>query len=144
MAWIAPIAFVVVLLCFPRGMILVGKDVLFIGWAGVLGGLFVFGYQCFNWLKHNVWPPVPLQRGLWAIVGDDTPYWSMPSTGYLGLDEILAWALDLPFSACLIGVSFLIYIFGIYCMGMGLVRQQEREDEKRKRLSAPATPGSEG
>lgn len=54
-----------------------------------LGGLVVFGYQIYEWLRFGDWTPITLAKTLaWAGLDTDRLF-----TGWVGLDQIMTWCL---------------------------------------------------
>jgi uncharacterized protein (DUF2235 family) len=67
-------------------------------------GTAIFSYQCVDWLRSGVWPPMPLELALGAIrsIGRD----------WIGLQAIFAWFLKLP-------LVIVIYALGIFLFWIG-------------------------
>jgi hypothetical protein len=82
------------------------ESILFIIVGGlILGGVGVFFYQVYLWLKYAMWAPMPVATAL-ASMGFDY-YSSISAIRWAGIQKILTWLIDLPLSVCLIvlGVS---------------------------------------
>jgi hypothetical protein len=87
----------------------------------------VFGYQCFHWLKFGHWIPLTIADGLgWAGL-------HVQSSGWLGLDEIIWWFVDLPLSAIplVAGLGFLACSFSAFS------EEQKRRELVKRGLGGP-------
>jgi hypothetical protein len=73
------------------------------------GGLILLG-ACIKWLKTAVWEAPTLHDGLVSFFGPSMS--RVASTGYLGLDQIVNWALGSPLALWLIFVLPIIWFFG--------------------------------
>lgn len=62
------------------------KGAFWIGVVFVLIAIAVPAYQTYVWLKAGIWHPKPMS----ILFGQ------LASTGWVGVDKILAWLIDLP------------------------------------------------
>ena len=70
---------------------------------GLLGGLAVFGWQVFYWLRNGIWMQIPFYDAFAALgINFNNAY---ISNDWKGLSKILQWAMDLPLSI-MIPVAF--------------------------------------
>jgi uncharacterized protein (DUF2235 family) len=67
-------------------------------------GIAVFGYQLVEWLRTDIWHPMPLD----AAIGGIRKFGS----GWLGLQRIYDWVLALPLSILCIVIGFLVFWAG--------------------------------
>ena len=78
--------------------------------SGLLGfsAIVLIGLQCYSWLKCGTWTPIPL-----LVVLPD-----INSTGWVGLDRMIAWVIDTPlFLALAISAILTITITEAICDG---------------------------
>jgi hypothetical protein len=64
-------------------------------------GVAIFGYQLVEWLRTDVWYPMPLGQAIGGIrkIGSD----------WLGLQRVYDWVLALPLSILSIVIGFLVF-----------------------------------
>jgi hypothetical protein len=65
-------------------------------------------YQAYLWLKTGIWTPLPI-----SIVFD---YFAWPHRikGWIGLQSIIDWILDCPFSLLVFFLSFVAVILAVF------------------------------
>src|ERR1700687_3709061 len=68
----------------------------------------VLVYQAYLWLKTGIWTPLPI-----SIVFD---YFSWPHRikGWIGLQSIIDWILDCPFSLLVFLLSLVAIVIGAF------------------------------
>ena len=67
-------------------------------------GILIFGYQLVEWLRTDIWHPLPLE----AAIGGIRKFGS----GWLGLQRVYDWILALPVSILFIVIGFLMFWAG--------------------------------
>jgi uncharacterized protein (DUF2235 family) len=67
-------------------------------------GIVIFGYQLLEWLRTDIWRPMPLD----AAIGGIRQYGS----NWLGLQHVYDWVLALPLSILFIVIGFLVFWAG--------------------------------
>jgi hypothetical protein len=67
-------------------------------------GIVIFGYQLVEWLRTDIWHPMPLD----AAIGGIRQYGS----DWLGLQRVYDWVLALPLSILCIVVGFVAFWAG--------------------------------
>lgn len=78
--------------------------------VGVLVSLAALIYQSVRWLKTAVWHDVSLLDGFgWIFDRDFGSATEVVKTGWLGLDGMVVWVLDLPFWVVIIVVSYVMH-----------------------------------
>jgi hypothetical protein len=67
-------------------------------------GTVVFGYQLVEWLRTDIWHPMPLDAAIGGIrkFGSD----------WLGLQRVYDWVLALPLSILCVVIGFLVFWAG--------------------------------
>lgn len=71
--------------------------------AGILGALFVFGWQALTWLMTSVWKPISVLTALnWLHVP-----WAVFSGSWYGLHQMLG---NTPLALALLGVAVLSFL----------------------------------
>ena len=80
-----------------------------VSWSLYILGLLVtlsaigcWSYQGYLWLKKGVWLPLPVSR-----------YVSIDQTGWLGLDQVIAFVLD-------VNIGYPVMVAGVLLMGISL------------------------
>ena len=77
-------------------------------------GALTIVWQCLKWLQLAVWLPLTLRDGLVSWAGPAALSYSL-RTGYLGLDQVLRWALDSsPLALWLIVIGPVVWL--VVCM----------------------------
>jgi hypothetical protein len=81
------------------------------GWIGLLTALafaataFMFAVQAFLWLKHGTWYPASIAL---ALSWFDFDYRLLTSTSWQGVNQIVAWALELHMGVGLIVAAIIV------------------------------------
>lgn len=79
----------------------------------------IFSYQCLIWLQTAVWQSIIIWDGFrWLGLGPHPN-----SSGWLGVDEIVTWAINLPLSL----IPFLIGTFWLLIAAMALTVERENQ-----------------
>jgi hypothetical protein len=67
-------------------------------------GIVIFGYQLVEWLRSDIWHPMPLDVVLGSVrrLGAD----------WLGLQRVYDWVLALPLSMLCVAIGFLVFWAG--------------------------------
>jgi hypothetical protein len=77
------------------------------GSLSIIAALCFIAVQGINWLKFGHWPHLPLS---WAFQELDISY---PTTSWRGIQEIIDWCMDCPFSGCLFFMGLALSLIGI-------------------------------
>jgi uncharacterized protein (DUF2235 family) len=67
-------------------------------------GILIFGYQLVEWLRTDIWHPLPLEVAIGGI--------RKFGSGWLGLQRVYDWILALPLSILFIVIGFLMFWAG--------------------------------
>ncbi|WP_426533806.1 T6SS phospholipase effector Tle1-like catalytic domain-containing protein [Bradyrhizobium sp. McL0615] len=67
-------------------------------------GILIFGYQLVEWLRTDIWHPLPLEVAIGGIRNF--------GSGWLGLQRVYDWILALPLSILFIVIGFLTFWAG--------------------------------
>jgi hypothetical protein len=67
-------------------------------------GILIFGYQLVEWLRTDIWHPLPLEVAIGGI--------RKFGSGWLGLQRVYDWVLALPLSILFIVIGFLMFWAG--------------------------------
>ena len=72
--------------------------------VAVGAGIVIFGYQIVEWLRTDIWHPMPLDVGIGGI--------RKLGSAWLGLQRIYDWVLALPLSIECVLIGFLVFWAG--------------------------------
>jgi phosphate/sulfate permease len=70
--------------------------------AALFGGALILGWQCYYWLRNDVWVALPVSDGMQDL------HLPVPASSWGGVQHILSWLLCWPSSVALPVVGTLI------------------------------------
>ena len=85
----------------------IGVFLILAGIFTAFGSLTIPVWQAYFWLRHGVWPELPL-AATWRWLG-----WSFPYVEWVGIEKLVSWAFDQATSVWLFLSGLGLMVLGV-------------------------------
>jgi len=84
-----------------------------------LGGLLIFVYEFFLWLRSGAWESIRVNDLISESLSDRTIQWLADLTDWFGVIEVVQIVLQSPLSLVLLILSLPLFFFGLLVENLG-------------------------